>query len=76
MEAKLTRSKAEQASNSCTITLKGMTQGEAIALLNALSQRTRVSSVCADIYTATLLAAAGAWPEMVAHAARPEDWEG
>lgn len=69
MNTVVTRSAAEQRKNSGTIKLVGLTQGEMLALLNALVLRAKVSPVCADVCASVTAAMGAVWPEIVQDAA-------
>ena len=66
MKTTLSRSKAQQGKNSCSIEFDNLTRGEALALMNALALRSEQSPVCADVYRSAIEAVQSEWPEMAA----------
>lgn len=64
MKTTVTRSKTEQAKNSGTLKITGLTQGEMLALLNALAMRSVVSDVCMDVYNDVCPEMKAVWPEV------------
>lgn len=64
MKTTIIRSKAEQAKNSGTINITGMTQGEMLALLNALAMRSVASDVCMDVYNSVCPEVKAVWPDV------------
>ena len=71
MKTTVTRSKAEQAKNSGTIKIAGLTQGEMLALLNALAVRSIDSPCCNDVYQGVREAMQTAWPVVATNALDP-----
>lgn len=77
MKAAVTRSKTEQASNSCTVKISGITQGELKSALNALGVWASCSPVARDVYYALYAAATapGGFPEAAEGVVNPDDRE-
>lgn len=62
MKTTVTRSIAEQAKNSCSLRITGLTQGEMLAVLNALAVRSIDSPRCNDVFQNVREAMQTAWP--------------
>lgn len=65
MKTTVTRSKPEQAKNSGTIKITGLTKGEMLALVNALALRSIESDVCMDVYHSICAGLETVWPKVL-----------
>ena len=61
----VTRSKAQQSTNSCTVKLTDITQGKLLSLLNSLSMWGTISPVAHELFHALKLAAGEGFPEVL-----------
>ena len=71
MKTTVTRSKPEQAKNSGTIKITGLTQGEMLALVNALAVRSLDSPCCNDVFQSVRAEMQTAWPIVATNALDP-----
>ena len=76
MKITITRSKTEKVKNSGTIKIADLTQGEMLALLNALAVRSIDSHVCNDVFQNVHEAMQTAWPIVASDAIDPETLTG